>query len=859
MEWWDDMRLNHKDCRLFWLVHRFVRRSLSEGGSLGGGGSRSRWGRGSAAPAGRGYRGTAAAPSGRSYSGSESRRGVALIVVLGFLSIMLMMAVAFLTQARIERVVAGASMEGMRTRQMAQTAMAAAMQDYLNAVKEVPQSDPRHNIFLSGDLPVTMGFYYSGERLDDDRLLIGKVEDWLLDWHLEEALGGGDADDLVRNAEWIWVRERPGERSRILGRYAYACFDMSGLVDANLLGTAFGDDVPKYGAFTNRNNVRKMLFEAVSLSPETGGARQFKLNWHQRNWIGFDSPAALLNLTDGRINDGDDNPFNRWSGVDIDESSVGGLEVSRLSSYSYSVLHKEDGSGDEKLLGQSGEIVKDRHFERILGSVSPSDALRALEDYENSDVIPQGVDYPSSKNVPMFNEIGFQVELEVGPTVIDPNTGASSADYTMILRMKPEFWYPFPSEDNQRPETFTMTTPSIGCGGGVSGAGDIWVRVALGPPGAANTGVRAGAGGTVDPATDLEVEADFNSGSPYFARNATDGNIEFLVPLESTGGGPLAPGMNLFIRSVRLNESLVLRYSGQPVDATPDSGFGLILEDELSNGQTTDWVSMAVDDPRLNHDADRWVVEDPHTLSGVNQAATSAKASVPGVPPGNFFYCRNGWLEYPGELGYLSNGEPWGSLDIFSDDGFQLMNRLICDQDLYDIVNGKGAFFTNGTINPYTRYPEVLNAAFYGLDMREVPGMAGTPNDDERLSAGDIENMVEAIMEDPMKDGRAGWARVLNSTTAIPDEINKNNRIAILNNTWGLFNESDRLFVVAVVAQSIKESDDPSGEGNWDPDEDMITGERRAVALGWLDGSADVGGATLAQEMNIVAFQYLNE
>ena len=49
-----------------------------------------------------------------------------MIVVLGFLSIMVMMAVAFLTQARVERLVAGAALESMRTRQLAQSAIAAS-------------------------------------------------------------------------------------------------------------------------------------------------------------------------------------------------------------------------------------------------------------------------------------------------------------------------------------------------------------------------------------------------------------------------------------------------------------------------------------------------------------------------------------------------------------------------------------------------------------------------------------------------------------------------------------------------------------------------------------------------------------
>ena len=55
---------------------------------------------------------------------------MALIVVLGFLSIMVMMAVAFLTHARTERMVAGATMEGMRGRQLLRTALNAAMNDY---------------------------------------------------------------------------------------------------------------------------------------------------------------------------------------------------------------------------------------------------------------------------------------------------------------------------------------------------------------------------------------------------------------------------------------------------------------------------------------------------------------------------------------------------------------------------------------------------------------------------------------------------------------------------------------------------------------------------------------------------------
>ena len=72
---------------------------------------------------------------------SRDRSGVALIVVLGFLSIMVMMAVAFLTQARVERMVANISADAHRGRQMARTALNAAMRGVvkclLNSGEEV--------------------------------------------------------------------------------------------------------------------------------------------------------------------------------------------------------------------------------------------------------------------------------------------------------------------------------------------------------------------------------------------------------------------------------------------------------------------------------------------------------------------------------------------------------------------------------------------------------------------------------------------------------------------------------------------------------------------------------------------------
>lgn len=795
---------------------------------------------------------------------NESRRGVALIVVLGFLSIMVMMAVAFLTQARVERLVAGAALEGMRTRQMAQSAIAAGMQDYLNALKKLQtQADTKHDIFLSGDERGSLAYYYSGLPVDDDRLALGKVEDWLLNKHLSAALRGGS--DGVQNAEWLWVRERPGQRSRILGRFAYACFDMSGQIDANLLGTGFGDSVPSAYEFggdaTNRNNVRKMLFDAVRKDPERGNARQSLLNKHQRIWKGFDSPAALLNLTDGKWNDGRNQGANRWLGTDMNEEPR--MDVADLACYSYSATHlgSEEG-GNLKVPCDAASIERwgGSDFNAILDGADRADVLKALQDYESpGNLYPRGVDYPSVKNVPMFNEIGVKVELD------NPGGGAN---YELVVRLKIEFWYPFPSKDNERADTFTMTIPTIGCGTaaqGPAGVG-IWVRLAGGPDATTPTIRLQGGAATTVPAGNINVRADFSDGDPYFGNALPSGEIVYRVPLQMEGSpDPLPPGMVLFTRAVRIQEQMKLELAGQAWDATPSEPFGLVMERIIPAGPRpdTEYVSVAVTDPRLNHDEDAWMPEDPHSFDEINRVAVSARSTArsgTGIEPGEYLYCRNGPMHSPAELGYLPTATAWRTLDIFSDQGTWLMNRLVSDPAVYGMMKGYKVFFTNGTINPYTRSTNVLNAAFFGVSLAEVPNMpAAVDGSDERLTtSSELDELVKVMLAEEAKKGHAGWSTILNQGS-LNSDWNKNNRIALLNHTWGLFDESDRLFVIAVVAQSIKEGPGVTGRGNWDPAEDMITGERRAVALCWMDSSAEGSADTLAQELNIIAFQYLNE
>ena len=60
----------------------------------------------------------------------NGEQGVALIVVLGFLSLILVLAVSFLGTAQVERQVSDSSLEAIRSRQLLRSALSAAMNDY---------------------------------------------------------------------------------------------------------------------------------------------------------------------------------------------------------------------------------------------------------------------------------------------------------------------------------------------------------------------------------------------------------------------------------------------------------------------------------------------------------------------------------------------------------------------------------------------------------------------------------------------------------------------------------------------------------------------------------------------------------
>lgn len=892
MGWWHDMRLNHKDCRLFWLVHRFVRRSLSEGGSLGEGGSRPRWGWGSAAPSGRSYRGTASAPSGRGYSGGrgyKTRDGVALIVVLGFLSIMLMMAVAFLTQARIERMVSDYSLEAQRGRQLLRTGVNAAMNDYsryLSGLDLVMPITDEARLFTSMAPSPAFGISGPEGTLGGSgiQLLVGEVEDWIPRIYMRHLVPSQnqtpdmlDGPDIVAGSEWILVREDPSDnQSRILGRYAYACFDMSGGMDANLI--AGEDNIAGHDARAASNRVRRSVRQVpMKMLPETANGGEFKRL--RRGWKGFDSLQSLILLTDGDGEDGNGGN-TRWH-PDRKEFSAGLSSnlVSDLTPFSLSAFRGARYSLASGLWTPYTLIDQNTTWSSVLAPLASQFASgwgswidKAIDDYTSSSATPNGTDYPSPKNVPMFNELAGTFRLDEVPD------GTGSSDYFLEMELTPEFWYPFPSEDNQGGGSFTLDPPKVG--GSFAGSGtdeQIWMRIALMGTSVNPQNFELGPPVALPPA--VTVNADYNGGRPYVPNPPGTPSFTYRFPVIEAGAGTnlLSSGGTLRIQGVVVQQPIELM-AGAPADMLP-SGLTLKGPMNLQDGGPAEKFAVEATDPRLNHIPGQWVTapSDNHSLNEMNSWYDSNPTAF--MQEGTNLYCRNGPMETPAELGFIPTGNEWETIDLCTDSAADLLATLVMDTNLWESAGltlsspwqTNNVFYTNGTINPNTRSSNVLMSAFVDLPRHEAPNIdsakvAANPLNDDTSDGLDI---IGTLVDDILKETDSGkigncfqagtdWVRVgaMQQGGALASKgLNNNQREELIRRTWGLFSPDNSLFTVVVVAQAIKEG--PNDVGIWNKEDDLITGERRGVVLVWRDPFKT--GQNLHHEMFVRMFRYLND
>ena len=376
--------------------------------------------------------------------------------------------------------------------------------------------------------------------------------------------------------------------------------------------------------------------------------------------------------------------------------------------------------------------------------------------------------------------------------------------------------------------------------------------------------------------------ANRNAGRPLVQTTFTYNDLE-VVPVNTNY--VLTPNFGLQVAGIRVQNPICM-YLGSAKEDQMECQIAKGFVVPAASANTPVEISVEVDDPRLNHDLSRWTTVDSPSLDQpdtINPTAISAGYGSSGGS-GYFMYCRNAAMKTPAELGYIPTGAAWETIDLCTPAGAEALSGLVTDQAILNAVSSSmGTYYTNGTINPNTTSSNVLMAAFAGLNLAEVPNVDKSVKD--AISDDAMRNTLTAEMTNDWAAALAGsmmmdsaskkiaapaaggaflsgsdWVRTTAMQTSgilAGQGMNKNQRDSLIRNTWGLFSPNNSLFTVLVIGQAIKEGPGQKGDLNLKDNEDMITGERRGVALVWRDPYPSTGG--YHHEMFVRMFKFLDE
>ncbi|MBQ7251001.1 MAG: hypothetical protein IJS32_00175 [Kiritimatiellae bacterium] len=811
---------------------------------------------------------------------TNGKDGIALIIVLGFLSLMVVMAVMFVGRARVERLVGDSTLAAMSARSVLRSGIAQGMNAYSRMLWDdkviMPAGKGDYEIYLSGDTKDS-GDYEYGEAIGDDTDLLGEYGDTdreLAKYWVPERYWDVD----VADAKWIYQKayDHVAKKDRIVGRYAYAIFDVSGGVDVNLIArVAHGGGE---GGSTNRTNVRYFTEEAANCLKDVKGA--MGVCDLVEDYGGFDSFFEM----------------RRSLGQYIDVENLNNVVPYSMSAFrgtSYRVgsgdwtqpVNAEDLSENDwlKLLAGTADETVNRSLHQMqdsLAGLSDSDRkaiAQALMDFTSEDIVPQGLDYPSVKDVPMLNETRLKLDL-----VEEPHSGSDDKPdysiYTLKVELDLETWFPFPVSDRDK-EKFKIPAPVFKLVSGAGGGGDNSIAFRYGFQGATGYTIQRP---NLEKETDAyEFTPDWNEGKPQHMEEP----FKYEIPITATCGGNgwndseeghLPQGLTLVLQPQGTTK-LSVEHDAARVDeielALVNAKF---LQLKKESGEVV--YDMEVADPRMNHLPELWVAgEEDGTMGDYNEAAKQAVKQNLGVASpvaGDYaMFCRNGPLETPGDLGYIpvigakkSLSSAWKTLDLFSLDAAWLMRQLVSRKEAEyartDPISGNKLTFpktlpvyTNGTINPNTPLTNVLQAAFRDLTAEGIAGWDNTSQNKKELGESDAATIASRIIGYRTKGGYdteeslgkgydfasgSDWVTAFADTTWHKQLENlfanrpKNVREGLIRQTWGLFRPEDNLFVMIVVGQAIKEG--PTGTlGRFDADDDTVVGEKRAALLVWRD------------------------
>ena len=725
-------------------------------------------------------------------SKSHARRdGIALIIMLGFLSILTIICVSFIITMRTERVISNSYLEKARADELLFVGLNNAVLELDTVLDELSERGIFYPDFSTFEPARIKDILISDgpEATAVADILQNGADQYIPDHYYT------DADTFSGAAEWIPIEiddpVDPGVKM-VLGRYAYMVINCSGLVDIN---EKRGLDGRTNSAYLGEIDFSDVLLSDINKSDlEARDARIELLETYRR----------MESL-----------PEFQW--VARGEDACDFLPAEPANFFIYSMapnkwIDENDEEQDRLFLGVDAETVlsKEAEIKPLLkkylfdGDAAKTDAFFLnLIDYLDEDHLPGNRAGSSPENfdgiclerVPMINEIKIVNQIEVSGVAPDES-------YKNNLQVNVELCYPFPEKESTAYE-YTVTVEVESEPSDVSLAID-------GPP-----------------AQSIVSIPDNSSTAQNKKRYFESGDIE----LESVSVPHALPADLPTEYTLKI---IVKDDAGYIVDQVRDLKISSAdLKSDFSGGDATKY--FAVTDPRLNFngaDADIW--KGPQETKSWNGPNDIELALVgPNYENNTLYQVRNdNRLDSVAELAYITyDSTPWKRAELFNyTKGSATAAYLL---DAFTVKDEEGSQL-HGCISPNTDLQGVLASVFYHVDSAS-PYIGDSSLAADELTAAEAKEIADVLLAESSDFTSKGQLAELDFSAVSTFKTWDSACIKpyVLSKCIELFEPRQQLFTIIVVSQAGKQT--PSGDF-------APTAEKRGVAVVWRDPVAIHGG-----------------
>ncbi len=754
---------------------------------------------------------------------SREQDGIALVIVLGILSILLILGIAFATALRTDQIAGRNNIDSLRAKQMVDTAISRAM-DYLDMDSD-PDLDGQNFLLLAPRVvPASGRTAGSGGTKDKADFLDGTGS-----MYLPPDLITVLEDPATHDPEWERISISGGSIAApaLTGRIAFIACDISGYVD----GSVAGGSARNHGVDVSE----------IDLMDVRDGQFITFASQRQSNWGAFDTRPDVEMLANPLLVDGENKlmqpyslfPSNYWNTA-LDRETVHFDFQGTVSGINF-----DHGAGSDSTEAQDAMIAIGLAIAHsgvdlsVAGNPEKLNQLAAnIRDYIDGDNVPCNGEFSSqmpvsdpgrlftnrprlmqaicTEAVPMLNEVMLKHTLDIrSDGQIPPNTVVTS-----IIEVMAETWIPFHASSSPDINRYEVELRDLVILGMVPAAAPADLRMRI---------------------QDITLERYAGSSSFYDVHQLDDpARQRFSVTIPNGGPSP-AFGNSYGVVEIAVIEKATGEVVDQLVFEVPTWANDLGLPpDPIPYGTHEATLYREANDPRINWRwepgpdpaTDHWG-DGSGTMGSPNQRMTDYFSSNgPEIIDGTtLMYVRNGPMESIGELGQLLYDEdhPWKTIRLLGPDPESTANMV---EHFAPPAGEKGFINLNSDVE------DVLASAFVWSPVRSVPGQPiGT-----RLTTNDARMVEQVLLNNGIATNtpqvltytnRATLAERVSSThlmnalpMKIPDAATAEN---LVSDAYGLLGTRQNLYTVMAIAEVFA------------PKSTNVVAEKRAVALVWRD------------------------